>query len=255
MPKGINTEAAKALLLGETRTAVFPIDNLEWRESGSGDGSRILTGYAAVYEQETILYKGTNWTYKEVIVSGAFNNVLMTNPDVHLNLGHDMSRAIARTGINGIGGLKLVSDAHGLRVYAKLNPEDPDVCALGAKMDLGIIDQMSFAFQLKPTGYKIETVADETGHETDTRIITEIAELYDVSVCAQGAYSQTEAALRSLSRDIELLGEGAHATNREVQSSTVGAEVSNPLVERRLLALQARAKVAALTFKTRKDTQ
>lgn len=244
----------RALFPPDMRTVVVPIEGLEWRESGSGDGSRILTGYAAVYNQETILYEGSFWTFKEVIQAGAFDAVLSKSPDVHLNIGHDMSRAIARTGVSGIGGLELTSDSHGLKVYARVNPDDPDVQSLAAKMDLGIMDQMSFAFQLKAGGYSTTTTSDEeTGRETDTRAITEVANLYDVCVCAQGAYPQTEASLRTIIQAIneqvkgrrsEEVDQEPEARSQEVSPDTSDAEVSDPLVERKLLVLKGRAAQA-----------
>jgi HK97 family phage prohead protease len=214
---GLTRDSVRALFSPEMRTVAVPMRDLEWRESGSGDGSRILTGYAAVCNQRTTLYDGTYYQLDEVIAAGAFDAVLSRNPDVHLNIGHDMSRAMARTGVQGIGGLQLTADPHGLRVYARLSGADPDVQALAAKMDLGIMDQMSFAFSVKAAGLKWESETDENGKETDLRTLVEIGQLYDVCVCAQGAYSTTEAALRSLAL-------GAHVTSREVTSSGDGAQ-------------------------------
>jgi HK97 family phage prohead protease len=254
-------EAARSFFMGETREVVMPIDKLEWRESSSGDGSRILTGYAAVHNQETTIYSGSYWTMKEVIQAGAFNAVLSKNPDVHLVIGHDMSRAVARTGINGIGGLELTSDAYGLKVYARLNPDDPDCKALAAKMDLGIMDQMSFAFKLQAGGYSVLTTTDEvTGHETDLRTITEIAELYDVSVVSQGAYPQTEAALRSLMHSIQFADRRSSEVESDRHGGAQGTEVprnddgaQTEAVKHQLLVLSTRARIATNKYQPRKE--
>jgi len=259
--KPMNPDDLRALLLSEMRTVALPIEGLEWRESESGDGSRILTGYAAIYNQETILYEGTYWTFKEIIAEGAFNNVLSRNPDVHLVIGHDMSRAIARTGVSGIGGLELTSDARGLKVYARLSLDDIDVQCLGAKMDHGIMDQMSFSFRLKAGGYTILTTTDpDTGHETDLRTITEIAELYDVSMVAQGAYPQTEAVLRSLAKSFDQsrerstevpAAEGERST--EVPEDDGGATVPNPAVEHQIATMTSRVTLAKSQYQTKEE--
>jgi len=128
----------------EARHALVQFRDVEFRDAqGTGDGSYTLTGYAAVYGVETVLYDGSWWRFREVIAPEAFVPVLGRTPDVHLNIGHDMTRAIARTGIDGVGGLELASDDQGLRVFARLDPADPDVVSLAAKMNRGIVDQMT----------------------------------------------------------------------------------------------------------------
>ncbi len=162
-----------------------------------------------------------------------------------------MTKAIARTGISGIGGLELRSDAHGLRVYARLNSHDPDVQSLAAKMDLRIMDQMSFSFRVSASGQKYETATDEHGHETELRIITEIAELFDVCICARGSYDQTSASLRTLLADItggaETVSGKLPVRSKEVPADGVGAAIT--LVNHQHYALLMRAKMAAKKFR------
>jgi HK97 family phage prohead protease len=188
----------------ELRTAVFPLQGLEWRDaSGTGDGSYTLTGHAAVFGVETELYRGATWSWREVIEPGAFTAVLATNPDVHLNLGHDMNRSIARTNRSGVGGLELAEDEIGLRVFARLDPADPDVQALAAKMSRGIVDQMSFCFRVGSMTTE-SGVADGVAFEVDH--IIEVSDLYDVCACAQAAYPQTDASLRGLQAALRRAG-------------------------------------------------
>lgn len=182
----------------ELRYAVLPITGLEVRgQDQTGDGSFTLSGYAAVTEQETTLYDGRFWRMREIISRGAFGPVLArAGTDVHLNVGHDMTRAIARTGVDGVGRLELTEDDTGLRMWARLDPSDPDVAALIPKMRNGIIDQASFAF----TVARDETTLTEAedGKEDELRRILEVGELYDVTVVARGAYPQTSATVRAL---------------------------------------------------------
>jgi HK97 family phage prohead protease len=180
--------------LPELRHAVVRLHDVEWRDATqTGDGSYTITGHAAVFEQETVLYDLGWYRLREKIERGAFTDVLAAGPDVHLNIGHDMNRAIARTGVDGIGGLELSEDDVGLRVFARLDPGDPDVVALSSKMSRGIVDQMSFAFIVGESQRIVNE--DDEGNEDVLRIIKRVAELFDVCVCAQGAYPQTEAAL------------------------------------------------------------
>lgn len=181
----------------DLRTIVVPVQGLEWRESGSGDKSRIFTGYAAVFGQRTVLYDGTYFRWTELIDAKAFDNVLASDPDVHFNMGHDMNKSMARTKAPGpLSKLELTADDHGLRVYARLNPENRTVQELIPLMEDGVMDQMSFAFRLKASGRMTLSTTDTNGKTTDDDTILDIAELIDVCICAQGAYPTTEASLR-----------------------------------------------------------
>jgi HK97 family phage prohead protease len=176
------------------RYAVAPLLNAEWRDKGeTGDGSYTLTGHAAVFEQETVLFDIGWYRLREKIARGAFTSVLSRRPDVHFNHGHDMNTAMARTSVRGIGSLELTQDEIGLRVFARLDPADLDVQRLAPKMDRGIVDQMSFAFMLGD--YERVEEEDADGNTDVLRTIVEVGDLYDVCVCAQGAYPTTDAAL------------------------------------------------------------
>lgn len=178
-------------------TRVMAPAEIEWRDAtGTGDGSYTFLGHAAVVDVTTTLFEGKSWVWKERIAPGAFTKVLASRPDVHFNLNHDMSRAMARTGIVGVGGLELSEDQRGLRAFARLDPEDPDVQALAVKMKRGVIDQMSFAFRIGEMETLIST--DDQGREVEEDTILEVSDLFDVCACAQGAYPQTDASLRSL---------------------------------------------------------
>lgn len=185
------------------RLAVAPLRGVEIREpSSTGDGSWTIAGYAAVYEQETTLYDIPGWArMDEEIALGAFDRVLerLGNGDglVHLNHGHDMKTAMAASDVDGIGGLKLTADHHGLRMFARVDQRDRDAQALAIKMDRGVVRQSSFAFYPGDDEMISEDVLDDGTYYTKWRI-NEIADLFDVCVCAQGAYPTTESYLRSL---------------------------------------------------------
>lgn len=262
--EGLTRESARSLFPVEQRIIEVPFRDIQWRESGTGDGSKTLSGYAAVFNQVTTLYDGTYYRMDEVILPGAFDAVLAKHPDVHFNHGHDMKTAMARTLAPGpIGKLDLTADLHGLKVHARLNPNDPDVIKLAAKMDYSVIDQMSFMFRCLSSGYKWESETDENGKEIDLRTIKEISELFDVCVCAQGAYATTSADLRTL---LAAAGERARAVpetpapgqrSQEVAGDANAASVPSPTDERRkaLMAARARAAVARLEYPEMEDTE
>lgn len=238
----------------DRETRYRPLVGAEWRDAtGTGDGSYTLTGYAAVYDTATTLYDGRSFRMDELISRGAFTRVLGEQPDVHLVVNHDMSRAVARTGVSGIGGLELREDATGLRVFARLDPADPDVQALASKMRRGVVDQMSFAFTVAADS--VTTVEDASGKQCETRTILEIGKLFDVSVCAQGAYPQTTASIRSriaAAEDRTLQGgsDQAIAAPAAAQGGdpTIAADASSVggASSAKLKAAQARARLAAL---------
>jgi len=222
--ENLDPETIRAFFVGETRTRVKPLTGLEWRESGSGDGSRYLSGHAAVFNERTVLYEGSGFRITEAIDPGFFDDVLADKPDCHFNMGHDMNTAMARTGIAGIGGLELACDLMGLRIAARLSSSDPDVLRLASKMDLGIMDQMSFAFSVAKESMTVVTDEDAGVTSYDYTLL-KCRALSDVCVCAQGAYSTTEAALRSFLK--ETSGIGSHI--REVARETAEGAAATPV--------------------------
>ena len=138
----------------------------------------IIEGYAAVFEQETDL----GWC-KEVISRDAFNDCNMS--DCVLKYNHnDNCLILARTRNKS---LELLVDNKGLKIRAKLidTNQNKDIYKM---IKAGLLDKMSFAFSVRK---------QEWDYETDTRRITEISQLFDVSVVDVPAYDSTEIYARS----------------------------------------------------------
>lgn len=137
----------------------------------------IIEGYAAVFNQETDL----GWC-KEVIDSKAFEQCDMK--DCCLNYNHGQSKAIART---RNGSLELIVDSVGLKIRAKLidTTEGIDIYK---SVKAGLLDKMSFAFTVKE---------EKWDYDTDTRTITNIDKLYDVSIVDIPAYEGTSVFARN----------------------------------------------------------
>ena len=215
----------------ELRYAVTEIQDFNFRDAtGTGDGSWLIEGYAAVFDQTTTLYDGRFYRLQESIAPGAFRDVLArvnlpaTDENrtlVHLNYVHDMQSAVASTDAEGpIGRLLLAEDGHGLRFTARVDPADPDAVRMAAKMRRGVVRQASFAFTIEQE--ETHSTEDEDGRETEHARILAVKQLYDVCVCPQGAYQQTVSTLRSIAAAIgrSPVGEG-HPSRPEGGSSTI----------------------------------
>lgn len=168
-----------------------------------GDGSISFQGRAVVYDQPVTLLDSPKMGLKitESISRGAFTDVLAEDPDVHLLWGHDLQLALARTGIDGVGGLRIAEDDDGVVASARLDPDDPDVQRLVPKMRNGVIDQMSFWARIGGED-RVEN-EDEEGNLSVHYEIRSFTELIDVTVTARGVYNTTNAELRSA--DLALL--------------------------------------------------
>lgn len=154
----------------------------EFADSGSGPGVRTMRGHAAVFNRLSHDLGG----FKTKIAPGFFTKVLDQNPDVHLVWDHDTRYTLSRTRSQKYG-LEMREDPIGLHVWARMAPVSyaDDLAVL---MEGGVIDQMSFATD----------IAKDDWHEDDsgiTRTLIESGGLYDVTICAQGAFPQTDSRL------------------------------------------------------------
>lgn len=166
-----------------TNQAVFraQLEDVEVRDSGAGPDQVTLRGHAAVFD----LLSHDLGGFREKIAPGAFRDVLASDPDVHLVQDHDTRLVLGRTRSKT---LELREDARGLHVWDRMPPTTyaKDLAIL---MERGDIDQMSFKFTVDEE----EWAEDAEGNVTAT--ILKVRELFDVTVCAQGAYPQTDAQL------------------------------------------------------------
>ena len=174
---------------------------VEVRADGD-DGVVRVAGYAARFNEPTPIGSA----FMEVVRPGAFTNALKRGDDVEFLVNHE-GLPIAR---NTAGNLRLTQDSVGLRIEADLDPSDPDVARIVSKMrKKGMLDQMSFAFQVSPGGQEW----DESGDGLPTRSITDVT-LYDVSIVNRGAYPTTSIALRSL--DDVRKDKGKHPAHKRI---------------------------------------
>lgn len=140
-----------------------------------------VSGYAAVFDRPAEIGS----SFQERIARGAFARAIGRD-DVVFVINHG-GEPLART---RAGNLTLTEDDHGLKVDAVLDPADPDVTRLVAKLRAKNLDKMSFAFRA------VRQEWDDTV-TPPLRTIQEV-ELFDVSVVNSPAYDGTDIGLRGL---------------------------------------------------------
>lgn len=150
-------------------------------EIRAADNEMRVSGYAATYEQPTVMYEFDGIEYKEVIARGAFDKAHMQ--DVVLNYNHQ-GKPVARTRNNT---LELKLDDVGLFVSADLSGTE-EGRRLYEEIKGGYIDKMSFAFTIDDKEY------DKSTH---TLSIRGVKRIYDVAAVDMPAYETTSIYARS----------------------------------------------------------
>ena len=149
------------------------------------DEEHRVEGYAAVFNSPTTI-QGRTGPFREQIARSAFEGRL-EDPVVAL-FNHDQLRPLSKVG----AGLELSVDDYGLR-YSFPIPNTTTGRDLVELMERGIVREASFAFTIAPGG---ESWTRSEGDEMETRTISKVGRLIDVSVVTLGAYSDASAALR-----------------------------------------------------------
>jgi HK97 family phage prohead protease len=149
------------------------------------DEEHRVEGYAAVFNSPTTI-QGRTGAFREQIARSAFEGRL-DDPVVAL-FNHDQLRPLSKVG----AGLELSVDDYGLR-YSFPIPDTTTGRDLVELMKRGVVREASFAFTIAPGG---ESWTRSEGDEMETRTISKVGRLIDVSVVTLGAYSDASAALR-----------------------------------------------------------
>lgn len=151
--------------------------NVELRTPDNEDDKMVVEGYAVTFNSPA------THGYTEIISDKALDDTDMS--DVPLKYNHEDSHLImARTRNKS---LELTKDEKGLFIRAELidTQSNKDIYK---SIKAGLIDKMSFAFTVR---------GDEYDYDTDTRTITDIDRLYDVSVVDMPFYDSTSVYARS----------------------------------------------------------
>lgn len=158
--------------------------DIQLRASSAEDNKMEIKGYAVVFNSPETYYG-----YTEVIAPTAFDEADMS--DVVLRYNHNDSFIIlARTRNKS---LKLDTDGTGLSIDAFLQEDISDHRNIFNAIKTQLIDKQSFGFTVEE---------DEYDYESDTRTITKIGKLFDVSVVDQPFYNGTDVSVaRNISDD------------------------------------------------------
>ena len=147
--------------------------DMQFRAEPNDEGKMEIKGYAAVFNSPE------TYDYTEVIDSKAFDEADMS--DVVLRYNHnDSFMVLARTRNKS---LNLEVDEKGLLIDATLQDDITDHKNIYNAIKSGLIDKQSFAFTVEEDNYD---------YDTDTRTITKIGKLFDVSVVDQPFYNATD---------------------------------------------------------------
>jgi len=135
-----------------------------------------ISGYAAVFDQDTALFDG----FYERVAKGAFSNTI-ANDDVRALWNHNDDFVLGRL---KNGTLKLAEDDHGLR-YEILPPDTEWAKGLVAQIKRGDVDQASFGFNIEE---QIKRNEGTNVYRTLKRV-----RLFDISPVTFPAYPTTSA--------------------------------------------------------------
>lgn len=156
--------------------------DIQFRAETTEDEKMEIKGYAVVFNSPE------TYGYTEVISKDALDNAKMD--DVVLRYNHnDSFMVLART---RNGSLRLNRDEKGLFMDAILQDDITEHKNIFNAIKSGLIDKQSFAFTVEE---------DEYDYETDTRTITKIGKLFDVSVVDQPFYNATDVSIASKNDD------------------------------------------------------
>jgi HK97 family phage prohead protease len=137
----------QAVGLGDRRNVPFPSGLRASLDARNGKDLYHVHGYATVFGKSYPMWDSFG-EYEEVVMRGAADRTLMSNPDVAFLVNHG-GVTMART-TNGT--LTLSADAVGLVQDAWLNPERTDVKDLISAIEDELITEMSFAFMIPEGG-------------------------------------------------------------------------------------------------------
>lgn len=155
--------------------------------TAEGSESLVLEGMPIVYDTPTTINDPAG-SYTEVIKRGALDGADIA--DSRLLYNHDLNRIpLARTPKT----LHFEVTRQGLEMRAEL-PDTEEARSIYTAVKRGDLSGMSFAFKVPQGG-------DSYDPKTNTRTITKIAKVYEVSVCPFPAYPAASVEARKARQD------------------------------------------------------
>lgn len=155
---------------------------LEMRIQKRADGTPVLVGHSAVYNE----LSEEMWGFREKILPGFFSDVL--GDDVRCLFNHNPDNVLGRTVAKTC---RLFDDSRGLRFECDL-PGTTVAKNLEESIARGDVSQCSFSFTTKEDRWTFKQ------DEPDLRELVKCERLYDVGPVTFPAYPQTDVAVRSV---------------------------------------------------------
>jgi HK97 family phage prohead protease len=212
--------------LNEKRSVVSIESRSDSDKAGEASAEKVLTGYAAVFDSNSEPIMGM---FTERIQRGAFKNVLSKNPDVRLLVNH-AGLPFARTTNDT---LKISEEPRGL-AYRAVLANTPEADSLHELVSRGDVDQNSFAFRVArggdvwecpcgdPLGMDCRCTASQV-----VRTITEVSDLYELSVVTFPAYSSTSVTIGSENESsVEQNAQATDAEQRDKATETGASDLT-----------------------------
>lgn len=158
----------------------------------------VIEGYSIVFNRESeMLYDPKNKRFFiEVISPEAVNQELIQRSDIKMLIDHSKSQMLARSRY-GEGSLELSIDDYGLKFRFEI-PDTNQGQFIKEMVKRGDYQGCSFAFT---DGKNIEYKYDRE-REVVVRTVRSIDKLFDCSIVADPAYSDTEVSVREIEDNI-----------------------------------------------------
>jgi HK97 family phage prohead protease len=159
----------------------------ELRVATADDGTRSITGYAAVFNIRSVDFGG----WSEMVSPTAFTRTLQESPDVLCLYNHHSGKVLGRT---KSGTLSLEVDSVGLKFTCAL-PDTTVANDMIVSIERGDTDGCSFGFV---TESDVWTSQDDG---SALRTLLDVT-LYEVTITAEPAYPSTSVSLRSAPKEL-----------------------------------------------------
>ena len=164
---------------------LYQVNGIEVRAVGEDSATPVISGYAAVFDELSVVIDDFWSQFRERIEPGAFA-ASIANDDVWALWNHNADFPIGRKKNNT---LRLWEDDHGLGF--EITPPTTQLAAgFVETIRSGYVDGMSFGFSV------LDEEWDEDAVGQSIRTLKKI-KLYEVSPCTFPAYPQSEAQVRA----------------------------------------------------------
>lgn len=154
------------------------------REGTTAQAPSKIEGYAAVFNEEYVLFEDEGYRVVEIIAPGAFTDVMAD--DVRCLFNHDQNNLLGRS---ENGTLRMQQNSRGLRFQNIMDLKTTIGQNVYRFVQRGDVTGCSFAFVVESCEWDEAQQAD--GRTQVRRTITKLKQLYDVGPVTYPAYEQT----------------------------------------------------------------